>query len=211
MGCSTFFSSSLLLSSLELSDTQVYEPYIRALLGTAGDAVPRRNRCSARLPAAGPAHGRGTPTPYTLHLTPYTLHPTPYTLHPTPYTLHLTPDTLVPTPYTLHPAPYTLNPTTYTLHLTPYTLNPTPYTLHPTPYTLHLTPDILNPTPYNLHPQHYTLHRRPSSDTSPPCNLAKETGEETGAQPRTPDYHACGRCTACRHPMQLTNHLCPWC
>ena len=27
-------SSSLLLSSLELSDTQVYEPYIRALLGT---------------------------------------------------------------------------------------------------------------------------------------------------------------------------------
>ena len=30
-----FFSSSLLLSSLELSDTKVYEPYIRALLGTA--------------------------------------------------------------------------------------------------------------------------------------------------------------------------------
>jgi len=30
-----FFSSSLLLSSLELSDTQVHEPYIRALFGTA--------------------------------------------------------------------------------------------------------------------------------------------------------------------------------
>ena len=29
------FFSSLSLSSLELSDTQVYEPYIRALLGTA--------------------------------------------------------------------------------------------------------------------------------------------------------------------------------
>ena len=29
-----FFSLSLLLSSLELSDTNVYEPYIRALLGT---------------------------------------------------------------------------------------------------------------------------------------------------------------------------------
>ena len=28
-------SSSLSLSSLELSDTKVYEPYIRALLGTA--------------------------------------------------------------------------------------------------------------------------------------------------------------------------------
>jgi len=30
-----FFSSSLLLSSLELSDEKVYEPEIRALLGTA--------------------------------------------------------------------------------------------------------------------------------------------------------------------------------
>ena len=29
------FSSSLLLSSLELSNTTIYEPYIRALLGTA--------------------------------------------------------------------------------------------------------------------------------------------------------------------------------
>jgi len=32
---STFSSSSLLLSSLELSDVKVYEPQIRALLGTA--------------------------------------------------------------------------------------------------------------------------------------------------------------------------------
>ena len=31
----TLVSSSLLLPSLELSDTKVYEPYIRALLGTA--------------------------------------------------------------------------------------------------------------------------------------------------------------------------------
>jgi len=31
----TFFFSSLLLSSLELSDTKVYEPRIRALLGTS--------------------------------------------------------------------------------------------------------------------------------------------------------------------------------
>jgi len=34
------FSSSLLLSSLELSDTQVYEPYIRARLGTAAKSRP---------------------------------------------------------------------------------------------------------------------------------------------------------------------------
>jgi len=33
--CSGKSSSSLLLSSLELSDTTIYEPYIRALLGTA--------------------------------------------------------------------------------------------------------------------------------------------------------------------------------
>ena len=32
---STFFCSSLLLSSLESSDAQVYEPYTRALLGIA--------------------------------------------------------------------------------------------------------------------------------------------------------------------------------
>ena len=32
--------SSLLLSSLELSDTQVYEPYIRARLGTAAHPYP---------------------------------------------------------------------------------------------------------------------------------------------------------------------------
>jgi len=34
-GWMNIFSSSLLLSSLELGDTKVYEPYIRALLGTA--------------------------------------------------------------------------------------------------------------------------------------------------------------------------------
>ena len=33
-------SSSLLLSSLELRDTNVYEPYIRVRLGTAAGVVP---------------------------------------------------------------------------------------------------------------------------------------------------------------------------
>ena len=37
---SSYTSSSLLLSSLELSDTQVYEPQIRALLGTAAHFCP---------------------------------------------------------------------------------------------------------------------------------------------------------------------------
>ena len=35
MHADTTVTSSLLLSSLELSDTTIYEPYIRALLGTA--------------------------------------------------------------------------------------------------------------------------------------------------------------------------------
>ena len=34
-GIFTVFFSSLLLSSIESSDTQVYEPWVRALLGTA--------------------------------------------------------------------------------------------------------------------------------------------------------------------------------
>ena len=52
-------SSSSLLSSLESGDTQVYEPYIRALLGTAAhSALPtRRSNAPAPLclPPLGPA------------------------------------------------------------------------------------------------------------------------------------------------------------
>ena len=42
-------SSSLLLSSLALSDTTVYEPYVRALLGTGGRLPDRRG--DVRVPA----------------------------------------------------------------------------------------------------------------------------------------------------------------
>jgi len=51
-------SSSLLLSRLELSDTKVYEPQIRALLGTAA------HFCEVYEPASEPLHisaGRGLP------------------------------------------------------------------------------------------------------------------------------------------------------
>ena len=48
--CSGFRVSSLLLSSLDLSDTQVYEPYIRARLGTGAVPVAARVR-GARLQA----------------------------------------------------------------------------------------------------------------------------------------------------------------
>ena len=42
-------SSSLLLSSLELIDTQVYEPYTRALLGTASHFCEGRGGAGVRL------------------------------------------------------------------------------------------------------------------------------------------------------------------
>ena len=42
--------SSLVLSSLELSDTQVYEPYIRALLGTASYFCEIINLISRTVP-----------------------------------------------------------------------------------------------------------------------------------------------------------------
>ena len=55
-------SSSLLLSSLELSDKQVYEPWIRALLGTASHfcevvvlklrTVPIGTALRSRIPAS---------------------------------------------------------------------------------------------------------------------------------------------------------------
>ena len=63
-------SSSLLLWSLELSDTKVFEPLIRALLGSALHFI------------AG-----------TLHTEPYTPTPTPYTLNAKPSTLNLQPRT----------------------------------------------------------------------------------------------------------------------
>jgi len=117
-------ASSLLLSSLELSDTKVYEPYIRALLGTdshfcevvlkltgtyplfAHNPSPVRSTQSITFPPhsdTGRRSGAGggdavgaLQSLSTLHPPPFTLHPSPSTLHPTPYTLHLTPYTLTP-------------------------------------------------------------------------------------------------------------------
>jgi len=52
-----YFSSSLLLSSLELSDKKVYEPSLRALLGTASQvAVPDEYGGSAEDGGSAP-HG----------------------------------------------------------------------------------------------------------------------------------------------------------
>ena len=54
-GCGTSLSrsSSLLLSSLELSDTQVYEPYIRDLLGTDSQQVSHHRFRAKREPLQG--------------------------------------------------------------------------------------------------------------------------------------------------------------
>jgi len=84
-------SSSLLLSSLELRDTTIYEPQIRALLGTASHELMLRGlfrQCEADE---------------TLVLQPSALNPEPSKLNPKPQT-----QTLNPTPLNLnlkHPRP----------------------------------------------------------------------------------------------------------
>jgi hypothetical protein len=83
-------SSFLLLSSLELSDTTIHEPYIRALLGTAPHV------CQVVV----------------LKLRPSTPDPQPQTLNPRPSAPDPQPQTLNPEPQTvnLNPKPSTLNP-----------------------------------------------------------------------------------------------------
>ena len=85
-------SSSLLLSSLELSGTKVYEPQIRARLGATAHVYK-----ALVLELALLYHD--------MDLTSREYSPT-YTPHPTTYTLHPRPNTLHPTLDTRHPAPY---------------------------------------------------------------------------------------------------------
>ena len=81
--CRPVTSSSLLLSSsLELSDTTIYELCIRTLLGIASQF---RKLVVLKQPTTLP------PNPYTSQPTPHALHPTPYTLHPLPYIPQPTP------------------------------------------------------------------------------------------------------------------------
>ena len=165
------FFSSLLLLSLELSDTKVYKPSVRALLGTASrfcEVVGQMcwtglgfdRYCLFADPGAGAGREddvgrapRGTHPRPKPGAGPAGLHPpntprfTPYTLQPIPYTLHLPPHTL---PHTLHPTPHTTHPTLHTLH-------PTHHTLYPTPYSPHPTPHIPHPTLYTPHPTPFTL------------------------------------------------------
>jgi len=86
-------SSSLLLSSLELSDTKVYEPCIRALLGTASHFCQVAVLKLRTVPLTGQiVHAsRGF-----LELGSCSLNPTPYILHPTTQSIH----TLNPNPRT---------------------------------------------------------------------------------------------------------------
>ena len=129
-------SSSLLLSSLQLSDTTIYAPCIRALLGTAShfgssricamfarqSPIPETRNLKAQggLELTGDALNH---SPYTL--TPVTRHPTPYTLPQTPSALNRTPDR--------HPHPYSKRHTPSALKRTPYTLSSEANTIHHTP------------------------------------------------------------------------------
>jgi len=91
----TLLLFSSFLSSLDLSDTKVYEPYIRALFGTASHfckvVVLKLRTVRAR---SASRQGDLLPTPYSLNPTPHTLHPTPYALHPTRHPLHPDPTLL---------------------------------------------------------------------------------------------------------------------
>ena len=67
------YTSSLLLSRLELSDTHVYEPKIRALLGTAAHfckVVVLKSRTDSTSGLRGPGRASTHPCSETLHLVP---------------------------------------------------------------------------------------------------------------------------------------------
>ena len=53
-GVQVLISSSLSLSSLELSDTKVYEPHVRALLGNTSHRGPGREWCTQCRPVVTP-------------------------------------------------------------------------------------------------------------------------------------------------------------
>ena len=133
---------------------KVYEPYIRARLGTSYPGLP---------------------------LTPYTSHPTTYTLHSTPCTLHPAHFTLRPTPRTLHPKPQPSNQPRAALDGVRRVLPVPPLAGHgarqprrhrlrharaarwraPGGKVRRQNPSTLNPTPYTLNLKPQTLHPKP--------------------------------------------------
>ena len=87
-------SSSLFLSSLELSETNVYEPQIRDRFGTTAPPQPSKKLKTRRLES-------GTPKPQTSNpnlnsqapdLKPQIPNPLPKTQHPDSQTLHTSPE-----------------------------------------------------------------------------------------------------------------------
>ena len=77
-----------------MSDTRVYEPQIRARLGTAAQGLREEWAADPAQKAVVFSQFTGmlniVQTAIRVHPTPFTVHPAPYTLHPTPYTLHPT-------------------------------------------------------------------------------------------------------------------------
>jgi len=93
-----------------LSDTTIYEPYIRALQVTRNVTVVRLVNISSPLSRLDILVQASTLTPHPSGFiyTPYTLYSIPYTLYPMPYALYPIPYTLFPIPRTLYPIHYTL-------------------------------------------------------------------------------------------------------
>jgi hypothetical protein len=170
-------SSSVLLSSLELSDTKVYEAYIR---------VPRQLKVPIELPdgtttavAYEPTRGLGHGPRPSQEATPWKDCRTS-TVQPRPDSDR---DCLICDIFGLdclicfisgfdclmcaisvrsrqsRTRPRAAWDTVR--FLTPCTLRPAPFTLQPALFTLHTLPYILHPTPYTLHPTPYTLQTKP--------------------------------------------------
>ena len=160
-------SSSLLPFSVQLSDTQVYEPDIRALLKTSAhfcEVVPasphnpfrnsgevdRRVFHLDRVPLEA---SQGESHHSTLHPRPQTPDPRPQTSDPrpqTPDTRHQTPDTRHQTPDTRHQTP---DPRPQTPDPKPQTQNPRPKTPDPRPHAPRLTPQNPDPRPQTPDPK----------------------------------------------------------
>ena len=160
----------LLFSSLELSDTPVYEPSIRALSGQ--EPLARATLVYLRVLVFFSSLFFTCSLHYDFEPKTLTNRHQLNTQHNTQQLqLRLSSGALgceycqrrisLSSLRDRRHAPYTLHPTPYTLHLTPYTLHPTLFTLHPAPYTLHPKPQTPKRQPST--PKPYTPITKPAT------------------------------------------------
>ena len=147
-----------------MSDTKVYEPCIRALLGTCSyfcevvilkSRTPPGGACTHGAPRVGIQHLLGVPRPPHSRRLPHTLtvNPEPSAKNRKPKTLNLNPKTWNDKPSPPQPQP--TNPKSQTPIPKSQTPNPSskPQTPNLKPQTLTLEPKTPNPQPQPLTPE----------------------------------------------------------